>query len=696
MTLVTGERVGLSAGVGGRPTAHVLRTGRPGFAGVVSIAELGGDTYVLPAIAKPYLGRFLDPALFDVSALTRVSATARLGVRISYQGSAVPSVPGITVTHAGAGTATGYLTAASTASFGTALQRQFAADTTAGWPARSTLFGTVTRISSAAATVPVVTPKFPMQTLIIKVLGADGAPVPDAFMGVMNVDNAAKFESFVAVVDGEARISVPVGRYAGIAAIDTFDPQTFTGSSRLLPFDGFTVSTNDQTLRLDARAATSKLGVITPRRAGRVMLSWEWDRFAAGQSGGIQFGTGGGTGFDLYTAPIAAPPATTGTLNSLTTWALAGAGATGSPYTYDLAFAASGVPAVQQHTVASADLQTVDATYSSDHGVGQGAFLRSPRLPFQFFAGGFLNPISTPIARTEYVQDTPSAVWTSFLLADVSGQDPFAAAWLDGDRLAPAGTTARADWLTGPLVSSIPAVTDGTAAEGGAFCSACRTPHRMELFIAPVTDSTPGHFGFVTGSPNGKPVARFRVFADGVSIFDQPDSAGGVFPVSTTAAEYKVVDDVDRRFGGAVQSTTTHTVLTFNSAAGQGGTLPTGWHCELSAACTIPPILQAAVGLPVDLTGQVRIGNSTIAVGLSHIQGAPQSGIASATCQIRVGTGAWRSLAVTGVSGGRFTFALHTTSGQAGLPVDLRVTGSDVDGATISQTTTRAFVVAGS
>ena len=72
------------------------------------------------------------------------------------------------------------------------------------------------------------------------------------------------------------------------------------------------------------------------------MLSWEWDRFAAGQSGGIQFGTGGGTGFDLYTAPIAAPPATTGTLNSLTTWALAGAGATGQAYTYDLAFAASG------------------------------------------------------------------------------------------------------------------------------------------------------------------------------------------------------------------------------------------------------------------------------------------------------------------------------------------------------------------
>jgi len=287
-------------------------------------------------------------------------------------------------------------------------------------------------------------------------------------------------------------------------------------------------------------------------------------------------------------------------------------------------------------------------------------------------------------------------VWSSVLLPDLSVADPFALAWLDGDRLAPRGTTARADWLTGPLAPSVPAVTDGTVAEGGAFCSACRTPHRMALFLAPVTDSTPGHLGFVAVPQHGKPVARFRVLADGVSIFDQPNSAGGLFPVSANAAEYKIIDDVDRRFGGAVQSTITHTVLTFSSAAGQGGALPSGWNCDPLTACTIPPILQAAVGLPVDLTGQVRIGNSSITVAMRHIQGAPQLGIASATCQIRIGTGAWQSLAVTGVSAGRFTFALHTTSGQAGLPVDLLVTGADVDGATISQTTTHAFAVAGS
>ena len=262
-----------------------------------------------------------------------------------------------------------------------------------------------------------------MQTLIIKVLGMDGAPVPNAFMGVMNVDNAAKFESFVEVVDGEARISVPVGRYAGITEIDTFDPNTSTGSSRLLPFDDFTVSTNDQTLTLDARTATSKLSVVTPRRAGRVMLSWEWDRLR-GRADRGHFSSGRAVAPASTCTPhrSAAPPATTGTLNSLTTWSLAGAGPTGQPYTYDLAFAASGVPAVQQHSVTSTDLQTVDATYSSDHGVGTGAFLRSPRLPFQFFSGGFLNPISTPLARTEFVQDTPTAVWTSVLLPDLSGQ----------------------------------------------------------------------------------------------------------------------------------------------------------------------------------------------------------------------------------------------------------------------------------
>lgn len=693
VTLLTGERVALGSLPGGRPSVQVIRTNRPNAASAVSINEMSGDVYVLPAIVRPYLGRFIDPSLFDVSALSRESAAARTTVTLTYRGTAAPSVPGITITRASGGTATGHLTPGSVA-FGTALMNQYSADAKAGWPVRSTLFGAVTGIAASAVPVARAVPAFPMQTLIIKVLDSKGRPVPFGVVAIMNVENASKLEAFIEVVDGQARVSVPVGRYAGLVDVDSFDPNTFLGSSRLFGFDNYRVNTDRQVLTLDARTATSRLSVSTPQRAGLVSLTWEWDRFAAGQSGGIEAGFGVGPGIDLFTAPLAAPPASIGTLNSLTTWSLTGAGTTGQPYTYDLAFAANGIPAVQHHTVATSDLQTVDATYASDHGPDIGGYLRAPILPFQFLSGGDFSPMTEPLARTEFVLDTPTAVWFSVLLPELNAADPFASMWQDGPRLAPAGTTARADWISGPLVPSVPVVTDGTP-PGAAFCSVCRTDDAMEMFFAPVTDTTPGHYSYPAVVPH-KAVARFKVFIDGSLIFDQTNSGGGSFPVPSGGAEYRIVDDVDRQFGGAVQSRTTQTVLTFRSAAGQGGRLPAGWICDMALNCTIPPILQAGVALPVDLLGQVPIGNSQITVSLSHIQGAPRPDISSAGCAVQFAGTGWQHLPVTALGGGRYACALHTTRAQAGEPVDLRITGTDVGGATINQTTTAAFVVAGS
>src|SRR6266700_1645499 len=53
-----------------------------------------------------------------------IIGTGRLPVRVSYHGR-VPALPGVILTHAAGGTADGYLTAASAAAFGAALQRQF-------------------------------------------------------------------------------------------------------------------------------------------------------------------------------------------------------------------------------------------------------------------------------------------------------------------------------------------------------------------------------------------------------------------------------------------------------------------------------------------------------------------------------------------------------------------------------------------
>ena len=50
-----------------------------------------------------------------------------MALRISYTGTA-PRLPGVTITRAAGGSATGYLTAAGAVTFGAALARQFAAD----------------------------------------------------------------------------------------------------------------------------------------------------------------------------------------------------------------------------------------------------------------------------------------------------------------------------------------------------------------------------------------------------------------------------------------------------------------------------------------------------------------------------------------------------------------------------------------
>jgi hypothetical protein len=54
----------------------------------------------------------------------------------------------VKITSAKSGVAKGYLTPSSSAAFGRALTGQWKADSIAGWPARTTLFDGVTKISS--------------------------------------------------------------------------------------------------------------------------------------------------------------------------------------------------------------------------------------------------------------------------------------------------------------------------------------------------------------------------------------------------------------------------------------------------------------------------------------------------------------------------------------------------------------------
>src|SRR6185437_15995142 len=118
LLLINGDRLLIN----GRSTA-VSPAGH-GFSAALTELRIAGRQYAIPDVALPYLGRGLDLSLFDVAAQP---GGATLPVRITYSGR-TPRLPGVTITHAAAGTATGYLTAAGGKVFAAALTRQFAAD----------------------------------------------------------------------------------------------------------------------------------------------------------------------------------------------------------------------------------------------------------------------------------------------------------------------------------------------------------------------------------------------------------------------------------------------------------------------------------------------------------------------------------------------------------------------------------------
>src|SRR5258708_39794004 len=94
--LADGERA-LVATVGGRTRVEPMPQAGASPGGVSMAVSEGGHTYDLPSAALPFLGRGLDPSLFDAAALAAKESGGRIPVQVSYHGTAVPHLPGVTV-----------------------------------------------------------------------------------------------------------------------------------------------------------------------------------------------------------------------------------------------------------------------------------------------------------------------------------------------------------------------------------------------------------------------------------------------------------------------------------------------------------------------------------------------------------------------------------------------------------------------
>jgi len=243
-----------------------VRASGSSLAAALMTLRLGHRTFLIPWIALPYLRRGLDLSLFDVALLQRAERHGRLPVTLHYRGR-LHAPPGITVTRTGPGVADGYLTPSSAARLGMALARQMASDHSHGSYGTSALFAGGLSLSLSGAPRPHARPAFPMHTLTVTGTNPAGKRDTGDFVVVFNVNDPDALPSFDSVFfHGTAKYSVPSGTYWAIGSFfQTFDHGRLA-NLRMDVLPQFTVRGN-RTIHLDARAATSKIAIDTPRPA---------------------------------------------------------------------------------------------------------------------------------------------------------------------------------------------------------------------------------------------------------------------------------------------------------------------------------------------------------------------------------------------------------------------------------------------
>lgn len=510
--LITGETV-LQRQVSGHPVTTVIpAAGERG--GLVRMSS-PKQSLLVPTAALPYLGSALDPALFDVS---KVSSS--LTVHVTGPKLVNVRIPGLHVTKRTSSELTGTFDNSGSAAFGAALRKQAVADRAAHRTSTS-LFG-ATRISVTAGPAHVVTPAFAQITTRFTVLDRRGRPADSAMLFLLNLDDPQKFAYPVMVVAGQARASLPKGRYSVFALVsnDTSD------SVVNLPL--IHAKTNLQKVTIDARRATAKVSFVTPRPTAAdyeltsldllQTITFEGDDFA-GQStvdnGVIEFGRR-----DLFIAPSAAPPVGTQTLS---TGFLYGNDqmTSSAPYSYTASYHATGAISASQRHVAG-DLATLAMNYyRSAPGVTGGishAAVPTDDAPTSTF--GWSTP---PAGRaTDYLVSPKGTVWQDDYLPSM---DPTATAMVDVQdqpRARVAGQTYPVDYLRGPLAPGLPVATTGATT----VCYSCRSDDQLFIGLVPLTDSVPGHFGSIGISPGGPTVAQFTVWQNGTLIDNETNNSG--------------------------------------------------------------------------------------------------------------------------------------------------------------------------
>lgn len=749
VTLVTGERIRLDAMGTGRPTVTVESGGPGRTKAQVARLTLAGDEYVFPTEVLPYLGRTLDPRLFNVSYLARAglddarTATVPVTVRADRQ-PAVP-LPGVRVGRASGGVATGAVVKSQAGGLGRLLASQWKASVAGTSPAPlGELPGVdgITLAPPAGAPAPPPAPDLtgqgavttasgtqrPFRTVTLNPIDRDGRPaVSLAYLHA--VDGSGTFVSLLSMTGEPLAVSVPEGLYSVEASVMTGFPLDPATRMALVVKPEVRVD-SDETLVLDGRTATqfqmrltepvtesSRQDIVSFSRydeAGngiRDLSAFElstWRLYSAPDNGQP----------DLYVTPTG--PVRTGTF-AFTAFSQIVPGdpqtSTGSRHYLVQAYEGA-IPADLDTTVDSADLTTVRShignSASSAPGAAPQQHFRNIFLPWTAYQLAWA-PAVAPGARTDYLYSNlpDTTVWGTAVTID------------DGTRIwGPRRTYEHGEqvdenWNRGPLVpapAAPPLLLPTLQLTGGTgdpveidhtapvpdplavLCGACRQDDHAIVHLRPFADSDPAHFGERPGNEHN--TSRIHFYRDGALTLTSDNTQSGflttplALPMVPEPAEYRL-EWIQSRLGDPNAVTTT--AWTFRSAGSDAlSSLPDNVTCspDTTKGCTTLPLLFPSYDLALDTGAGAAAGAPfDIAFTVGHQQHMPAPEGLDATVSVSYDDGVtWSEpVAATERDGTLRAPVTHPALADTNGFVALRVQARDGAGYAVDQTITRAY-----
>jgi hypothetical protein len=723
LLLMNGDRAQVRTGADGQVNGGLVRPAGSGLAGSAMSLALGGHRYEIPFAALPYLGRGLDPRLFDLGALLAEEKDGRLPVRVGYA-RAVPLLPGVTITRSGGGVAAGYLTASSAKVFAAALDRQFAADHARGSYGTDGMFaGGVSLTLAGGGPEPVVRPAYQLHTLTVTGTNLAGKPDTGDLVLLMNVDNTNLFNPGMNLgvgagrnffYKGETKFSVPAGHYFAFGLF-AFPFSRSQALLHVVVLPQFTVAGDSTTVAMAARAATSKITMVTPRAATPLATGFGLVRAGArGPLFSLDFST---RGTPLWVSPTTARP-TVGTLGSFANQVLvAPKGHRGVPYSYELSYPGpSGYIPRQRYQVRPADLATVhERFYQSFESSGTwemlGGFTKAPASnPFI----GFVDPADieqkAPGRRTVYVGGAGAGpmAWGSQYSETVGFINSGAETFREGSQVTD-------NWGAYPLHPAPNTELHPLQKQRFGFTqvSAARESNTLWVDVTPFSDNQAGHLSSGLLPRKGiKFTGNYAIFQNGRQV------AGGAVgfvplqglavqmraPLSRAPATVRVVLHTARTGSQAGFATASRTVWAWRSTYQPRATLPGSWTCHapekqegfrFTSHCAIQPMMTLAYHLAkLGLNETAPPGRQVLGVSVGHIQLVKAIRITRATVRVSFDGGKkWHDAAVRNLGRGRY-HAIYNA--PAGSDVMLRVSAKDAAGGRITETITHAYRVGGS